>query len=539
MNPARSDTMKLHRPLALASLASLLLILAGCGGGASDGGGGGGGGGLSFPASGAYGWLLKASGPTSALKFGLSFIHPSRPGTEYVIEVARDVVSDARLVSSGSIDPAQLRATALQPHTLVYIVGGDVRSVPMTADGTAPAARIQRAQTTSACRFGIEGNDYAAPQNSRFIVSTAGADGQCDTSDDGRAEARLAATGALGYTPLSGELPLDVARDPATLAPRGWINPRSVVLWGSTPTTIATRTAPAAALTSVLASTPEASLVADGARLAVLRFGSGSTVTESALDPTITAGNGWQPIGFDADNFYAYINSSNTFTSTWRVVKIARATPTATLLATGTGLVTVASMGRNTLYLTVFGASDNRLIRIAKSNGAQTPTSTATTALLTMQTGADGVHQRWRVSGVGSATPSYVVDMVDETDTVLFSIAGGFPLDVAAAGTRNFNSSESRSRFLVAGNYGSRAFGDASLIGYDSATRTATTLGTLPGTSVFGGSPVYASASAGPTAFGTGFAARSTTGTIEETGAKVFSFDFGVAGSLTFTTLTQ
>ena len=529
--------MKLHRPLALASLASLILVLAGCGGGGGDGGGGGGG--PSFPASGAYGWLLKASGPTSALKFGLSFIHPSRPGTEFVIEVARDVVSDARLVSSGSVDTAQLRAAALQPHTLVYIVGGDVRSVPMTADGTAPAARIQRAQSTSACRFVIEGNDFATPQNSRFIVSTAGADGQCDTSDDGRAEVRLAATGALGYTPLSSELPLDVARDPATLAPRGWINPRSVVLWGTTPTTIGTRTAPAAALTSVVAGSADAALVADGTRLAVLRFGSGSTVTESALDPTITAGSGWQPVGFDADNFYAYINGSNTFTSTWRVVKITRTTPTATLLATGTGLVTVASMGRNMLYLTVFGASDNRLIRVAKSNGAQTPTSTATTALLTMQTGADGVHQRWRVTGVGSATPSYTVDMVDETDVALFSIAGGFPLDVASAGARNFNSSESRSRFLIAGNYGSRAFGDASLIAYDGATRTATTLGTLPGTTAFGGSPVYASASAGPTAFGTGFAARSNAGTIEETGAKVFSFDFGVAGSLSFTTLAQ
>ena len=528
--------MTLHRPQALAALTVLLLGLAGCGGGGGDSGVGGGV--ATFPASGAYGWLLKASGPTTALKFGLSFVHPSRPGTEYVIEIARDVVSDARLVSSGSIDAAQLRASALQANTLVYIVGGDVRSVPMTADGTAPAARIQRAQSTSACRFVIEGNDYAAPQNSRFVVSTAGADGRCDSSDDGRAEVRLAASGALGYTPLSGELPLEVARDTATLAPRGWINPRSVLLWGTTPTTIATRTAPAAAFTSVLAGSPDAALVADGARLAVLRFGSGSTVTESALDPTITAGSDWQTLGFDADNFYAYINSSNTFTSTWRVVKITRATPTASLLATGTGLVTVASMGRNMLYLTVFGASDNKLIRIAKSNGAQTPTSTVTTTLVTVQTGADGVHQRWRVTGVGS-TPSYTIDMVDETDTSLFSIAGGFPLDMAAAGTRSFNGSESRSRFLVAGNYGSRAFGDASLIGYDGATRTATTLGTLPGTTTFGSSPVYASASAGPSAFGLGFAARSNAGTVEETGAKVFSFDFGTANSLSFTTLAQ
>jgi len=54
-----------------------------------------------------------------------------------------------------------------------------------------------------------------------------------------------------------------------------------------------------------------------------------------------------------------------------------------------------------------------------------------------------------------------------------------------------------------------------------------------------GGSPVYASASAGPTAFGLGFAARSNAGTVEENGAKVFSFDIGTANSLSFTTLQQ
>ena len=516
---------------------AVLATLGGCGGGGGDGNAGP----VepTFPASGPYAWVLKATGATDALKFGLSFVHPSKPEVEYVIEVARDVVSDARVVSSGTVDTAQLRTTGNQPHALVYIVGGDVRSAPMNADGTSPKSRVQRAQSTSACRFIIEANDYAAPQNSRYIVSTAGADGQCASADDGRAEVRLASTGALGYTPLSGELPLDVLRDPATLAPRGWIYPRNVALWNTTPATvIATRTAPTAALTAVLARSHNAALVADGTRLAVLNFAA-ATVTESALDPVVTGGSAWQPIGFDADHFYAYIETGTTFASTWKVVKVSRSNPSASVLATGAGLVTVASAGRNMLYLTVFGQVDNKLIRIPKAGGAPVVASTALTTLTTITTSANDVHQRWRVTGVGSASPAYTIDMVDETDTTLLALPGGFPMNLAEPASRNFNTGESRTQFLMARGYDSRAFGDATLVSYDSATRTDRSLGTLPGTADFSTSPVFAAANGGPSTLGAGFAARSSGGSVQETGAKVFSFDLGVANSLKFTNSAQ
>lgn len=527
----------LQRPFRSLALAACLTVLAGCGGG--GGGDTAGGSAPTFPASGPYGWVLKAAGATDALEYGLSFVHPSKPDTEYVIEVARDAVSDARVVSSGSVDAAQSRTTGNLPHALVYIVGGDVRSVPMTADGTAPQARVQRAQSTSACTFVIEANDHATPQNSRYIVSTAGADGQCGSADDGRAEVRLAATGALGYTPLTGDLPLDVLRDPATMAPRGWIYPRHVSLWSTTPeTTIATRTAPAAAISSVLASSPTAALVADGTRLAVISFAA-ATVSEVALDPVITGGNAWQPIGFDADSFYAYIESGATFASTWKVIKVTRSNPSASVLASGTGLVTVASAGRDMLYLTVFGQSDNKLIRIAKAGGAPVATSSPVTTLTTVVTSASDVHQRWQVTGVGSAAQTYTIDMIDEGDTTLFSVASGFPMNLVEAASRNFNAGESRTQFLMAGNYGSRAFGDATLISYDSTARTHRTVGTLPGSADFGASAVFASANGGPGSIGLGFAARSSGGSIQEAGAKLFSFDLGVANSLKFTTTQQ
>ena len=156
-----------------------------------------------------------------------------------------------------------------------------------------------------------------------------------------------------------------------------------------------------------------------------------------------------------------------------------------------------------------------------------------------MVTSANAVHQRWRVTGVGTANPSYTIEFVNESDTVLSTVSSGFPITMAEADRRNFNASESRTRFVVAGNYTSRNFGDASLIGYDTGTQTSVTVGTLPGTSVFGNDSVFASAIAGPGSAGLGFAARSVNGILSDTGAKVFSYDLGVANSLKLTTLQQ
>ena len=103
----------------------------------------------------------------------------------------------------------------------VDVVGGDVRRVPLLADGTAPLGRVQRARSTSACRFVIEAVNHVAPEQSRFIASTAGADGRCDSADDGRAEVRLDTTLGLIVTPLSAAAPLALLRDPGTLTPNG------------------------------------------------------------------------------------------------------------------------------------------------------------------------------------------------------------------------------------------------------------------------------------------------------------------------------
>ena len=111
-----------------------------------------------YPGSGAYGWVLKATGQTTSLSYGLSFVHASTPAVEYQIESGSAVLTDVRQVSNGSVNTARRTATGLSPYALVYIIGGDVRRVPLQADGKAPATQVLRAGSTDACLFVTDSN---------------------------------------------------------------------------------------------------------------------------------------------------------------------------------------------------------------------------------------------------------------------------------------------------------------------------------------------------------------------------------------------
>jgi hypothetical protein len=201
-------------------------------------------------------------------------------------------------------------------------------------------------------------------------------------------------------------------------------------------------------------------------------------------------------------------------------------------LATGTGLIGAASMGSNKLYLSVLGTTGNSLLALDKAGTVQTLESTTATTLSTVLTSRNGVHQLWRLTDIGSAAPGYAIEMLDELGAKHYTASGGFPMGIQDAATVDFNLSESRSRFVFATGYGARGFADAPLVVYDTATKAATTLGTLPGASDFGTDPVYASITSSSTDFMAGFASRLVSGAIQATGAKTLSFNATTPGSL-------
>jgi hypothetical protein len=538
--------MNMLRSTRLLAATAVAALLAACGGG----GGGSSPGGTAAPASGSYAWILKAQGPTASLTYGLSLVNASEPGTEYVVEFGSSVLTDTRVVSTASVDVADNQTGTLAPYALLYIVGGDVRRVPLQANGSLPSTLVQRALSTTACKFLVDDDghalgdavDYATPENSRFMVSTSGPDGQCGTDDDGVAEVRLAGTAGLTFTPISGSAPLGMFRDPTTLAPRGWIYPRSVVYWNaSTGSSTVTRADASPAFSAMVQPAPLAALVDDGTQLSVLDLSAAAPV-ETPLDAGTTGGGGWVGIGFDASAYFAYRNVTTIDGTTWSVIKVTRASPTASVLASGSGQVTVASMGSTLLYVTTVDTGGNSLVAVSKSVGvpAQTLESTPTTTLTTVQTSASGVHELWRVVNIGTAALNYEIDFIDESGTRLYTTsAGGFPLTSPDATVERFDTSESRTRFVFANGYGSRAFGDATLMGFDAAAKTTIAYGSLPGAASFGTDTVYANAIGGPGSLMGGFAAATADGVIQSTGTQVFSFDFATAQSLKTTTVTH
>ncbi len=525
---------------------ALAAALAGCGGG---GGGDSSGNADAAPTSGPYAWVLKAQGPTTSLTYGLSLVSPGKRGTEYMVEYGSSVLTDTRVVSTGSVDAANLKTGTLQPYALVYLVGGDVRRVPLQANGSLPSTLVQRAHSTTACKFLADANDkplgdavdYATPENSRFVVSTAGADGQCGTSDDGVAEVRLSASSGLVYTESTDTTFMGVFRDAKTLAPRGWIFSRGAVYWDAnsgTPVTIRADASPA--FQSVVQSAPTMALMDDGTQLSVVDFSPAAmTPVETLLDTATTGGGGWVGIGFDADAFYAYRNTGSGATAQWSVLKVTRSSPHATVLASAGGQVSVASMGSTLMYVSTLSDGGNALVAVSKSTGVPPVSleSTPPSTLTTVQTSASGVHELWRIVNIGTAALNYELEFIDETGLRLYTTnAGGYPLTEPDAQVQRFDTSESRTRFVFASGYGARAFGDASLMGFDAASKQAVTFGALPGNATFGTDTVYAGVIGGPMNAMAGFAARSVAGSIESSGAQVFSFDFATANSLQFAT---
>jgi len=530
--------MNWRNALSLPGLCGLLLF--GCGGG-------GGGGGESeappaTPSSGHYAWVLRGEGPTDAIRFGLSLIHPDQRDTEIVIELPTDAVTDAKVVATAVVDASSLSTGALQPHALVYVVGGDVRRVPLAANGQAPASRVQRAQTSSACRFALDAPDYATPELSRFIVTTAGADGRCDTADDARAEVRLDAALGLVLSPWSGPAPLAVLRDPKTLAPRGWLTGTEMRLWepAGAVQVVALRP-PADPVQRAVLATHRSVLAESAAGMSVFDFEAGSAFSETAL-PALS-GRDWQALGFDATNYYLYRNASGAIFPNWSVARVHRATHGITLLASGVGQIVLASAGRDVLYTSVVNAGTFELRQLQKAVAGATQllaSGPLSQSFFSIVGGADDVHMMWQATGLDGTNPSYRVDIVDETGLVLRSgRPGGFSLGLADAQRIRFDRSESRSRFLFAENYGSRFFSDAMLQSYDGSTRQGIEAGALPGQAEFGADAVFANVVAGPLAPAAGFASRSVGGVLQGEGTRIFTFDPARADSLLLTTRRQ
>ncbi len=115
-------------------------------------------------ASGAYTWLITSQGLSDTKTNGLSLIHPAAPAIRHEIEPITSALIDLVPVLSGTLDAGVPAVRDIKPHSLLYIVDGDVRRIPLQANGSAPISSLKSALVNTACRFIIHANDYSATQ---------------------------------------------------------------------------------------------------------------------------------------------------------------------------------------------------------------------------------------------------------------------------------------------------------------------------------------------------------------------------------------
>jgi hypothetical protein len=472
-----------------------------------------------YPASGTYAAALKATGSSTSPSLGLSLIHPDERSTEYQIETTTANLTDLKTMYSGTVDVAGSRITAVQPVALLYIAGGDIKFLPLVANGKHPKTNVLGAGVTTLCKVMIEGNDYGTPTSSRYIASTKGPDGICGTADDGEAEIifdsvgkpsiqRQLSSSDLGYF-------LGMLRDPATQKPAAWVSGDRVQQWYPTPTDWIMRIAVVGGnsnppITRVVAQSPDAVVAEYNNKLTV--WSMGLTAVELVLNAAITSGTGWQSIGFDSSNFYVYYSSGSTTTSTWKIVKISRGSPTATLLASGSGFVAGASMGTSVLFPTIVSGSGYTLYKMSKT-----------------------------VPGTPVAVEGPSTEMLDEvTGNKPYAAAGGVLQGIVEATAIDLRQSENRSRFIFATGATAATFMlGATLVSYDTATRLPTIAGNLPGSAEYGNNLAMASTSFGAMNLQGGFVSAISGGTLQSSTLKMFSFDLQSANSLQYTTTSK
>ena len=502
-----------------------------------------------IPSSGTFALLLKAEGPPTALRVGISLIHPADRSAEYVIEPAALNVSSPITLYSGTVDAVNSKISSLSAHSVLYIAGGDVKRLPLAANGASPKASLQVAGATNLCDFVIDsyvrpqGTDYGTPLASRYLATTKGTDNLCATSDDGQVEISFDAQGKPQTAPVQNAATLGpvlaVLRNPATLKPAATVHGRAIaVTQPATVYTLLADTAPA--MTKAIAVSVDALVGEQNNRLVFWDF-SGKNIT---LDATVTAGVGWESAGYDANNFYVYRNTgalATLPTSTWKLVKISKTVPSATLLASGSGYIASASMGLNSLFITSANTSGFTLNRYSKAApGApavlQGPSTNQITVALASKEGVQLFFNS--TTGANGLRLSSVSLVEEETNKTLFSNASAQPFHLLTGSTVTLNNSVDAVGFAMAGDFSATTGSlGGTLISYDAATRTPVIAGRLPSAGEFGyPAGVLATGGAMGSNFGTGTLSALSATTFLASPRRLFSFDPRVADSIQYTT---
>ena len=263
-----------------------------------------------------------------------------------------------------------------------------------------------------------------------------------------------------------------------------------------------------------------------------------STPALTTLSNT-TGPDGWQGAGNDSSNAYVYLNSStaSSGTGTWQVLSVTRgATQTVATLGTGTDSILVAYTRPGAIYATVLsGSSSSSVIRIATVGGAQSTYIAPSTAVSFVGTNSNG----YNVVTTYSSANGYSAQIINNAEQVLYSIGNGILFGADQTQFDTISNSYVPSGLVFASPLGSKGYGGASVLRFDLASLSSRTLGLLPTGDSLGGlstDVVYAGGVLPSQGFGGLLTARLVSSQVQSNGSAVYTYNTGVANSLTRTT---
>ncbi len=481
-----------------------------------------------FPNTGTYQLLINAQGSNTALTTGISLIHPNDRTVEYQIEAPGSALQSYLTMSSGTVDVIARKVSNIQQHSLVYIVGGDAKRMPLQALGTAPKAGVQAAGVSNLCAFTVdtnfatpEGMDYSAPLSSKFYANTKGADGRCGTTDDGQSVISFDASGkpiveAVDMTSSGMGPVVAVFRDLTTLKPTFALKTRGLKV----------------IVTSLDVGVGETSTGLQMTGLSV-----------KTLDQSIVGGTGWESAGHDSDYFYLFRNTApaaSFATSTWKVVRISKVNPTALMLASGAGNLASASMGTNFILGTILTGSGFSLNKFSKTTPGlplvvEQPSANR---FIVASALSQGIFQVLRTSLVNGVARGVSVEMLDEANNAtIYSRLGAFLFGVIRPDSLLLNSSLNIAGSTFTGDsLGAAGALGSSLIAYNASNRTVTVIGQFPNAADFGSPTGIAltGVTDGAT-FATGNLFALSGATVLASPRRSFSFNPSAAGSIVYT----
>jgi hypothetical protein len=534
-------------PLVLSAMA--LAVLAACGGG------GGGGTNANTPSitlvpptwavSGAYTPVLKVQGDVNAtvLSTALSLVHPSSPTTEYIIDTTATPTALGVQLDQGTYDSATQRYNNLTPIAYVDSSPTSVRTTALVANGQRPAQAS--AASTTLCPDNLSALNFTTAFSSQLAVKSPGTDGVCGTRDDTQSLVTFSAAGVPSVTRVTLGNMLGYFRSTSTGLPTQWLvaapngqlytQPIGVGAVGTLNTAPVPSTTPT--YQPLLNLNDMVLFTQDGLlRSATVQSGITSLNNVSAL----TGPEGWKSAGFDANNVYAYLNSSTATSGagSWRILAISRTSRIATTLATGIGSLVAAEATTAQLYATVANGSTFATVKVATPSGVQSsyiaPTSSAASVVATTGTGVNLL-----VTATTATPPRVSAAVINAAGTVLFNA----PDSVAYGGDQPFFDAVADTRPLTSVVFlspsGGTGFGGSAITRFDTTSLTSRSLGTVPNGAALGGlaseavfvSPLVANNGFGGTAMG-----RLSNNVLQSSGSAVYTYNTGIPNSLTRTT---